>query len=77
MVSNKDRIINGNFTYIMTFEGMEVYAKKITWQGEEYIQVVKYIPESDYVVSWNDLQPVYRYELYTKVYNNLTNFNNI
>ena len=62
------RIENENFFYITTMNGMEIYAKYIKHNNNDCIQLVEYIPEADYVVSWNDIKPLYTYELMSKVF---------
>ena len=70
-MTNKERIEKENFFYICTRGGMEVYAKYIKHNNDDCIQLVEYIPEADYVVSWNDVKPFYTYELMSKIFTTL------
>ena len=70
-MTNGERIEKENFFYICNMFGMEIYAKFIKWQGEDYVQMVQYVPEADYVVSWNDVKPLYTYELMSKIFTTL------
>lgn len=70
-MTNTERIEKENFFYITTMNGIEIYAKYLNFNGQDCIQIVEYLPEADYVVSWNDIKPLYTYELMSKVFTTL------
>ena len=67
-MTNFQRLANEGFLFVTEQEGIEIWVKAIHLQNTvKFIQVVKYIKDGDYVVSWNDMIPVETFFLYKDI----------